>query len=89
MRFPIDVAYVGADGTVLKTRHMGRYRVGAPVRRASWIIEAEAGAFARWGLREGTPVEVRTTDAADGGAGGAGGAGDRDSRDQGVAASDA
>jgi uncharacterized membrane protein (UPF0127 family) len=86
MRFPIDVAYVGADGTVLKTRHMGRYRVGAPVRRASWIIEAEAGAFARWGLSEGTPVEVRTTDAAEDGAGGAG---DHDSRDQGVAASDA
>jgi uncharacterized membrane protein (UPF0127 family) len=86
MRFPIDVAYVGADGTVLKTRHMGRHRVGAPVRRASWIIEAEAGAFARWGLSVGTPVEVRTTDAAEDGAGEAG---DRDCRDQGVAASDA
>ena len=28
--------------------------------RARWVIEAEAGAFARWGLRVGDLVEVRT-----------------------------
>jgi uncharacterized protein len=59
MRFDIDVAYLAADGTVLKTARMRRHRVGAPVSKASWVVEAEAGALARWGLRVGDVVEVR------------------------------
>jgi uncharacterized protein len=47
MRFPIDVAYLDADGVVIRARS---------------VIEAEAGAFARWGLRVGDVVEVRCTD---------------------------
>jgi uncharacterized protein len=62
MRFPIDVAYLDADGVVVKTIHMSRHRIGIPVWRASLVIEAEAGAFARWGLRVGDVVEVRTDD---------------------------
>lgn len=73
MRFPVDVAYVGEDGVVLKTVRMSRYRIGAPVRRARWVIEAEAGAFERWGLHPGDPVELRLEDAGtDGGDGAAG-----------------
>ena len=34
MRFPIDVAYVDADGVVVKTIQMHRHRVGIPVRPA-------------------------------------------------------
>jgi uncharacterized membrane protein (UPF0127 family) len=59
MRFPIDVAYLDADGVVIKTIRMNRHRVGVPVRRAKSVIEAEAGAFARWELRVGDLVEVR------------------------------
>lgn len=59
MRFPIDVAYLAADGTVLKTVRMRRHRVGAPVLHARSVVEAEQGAFARWGLRVGDVVEVR------------------------------
>lgn len=59
MRFPIDVAYVAADGTVVKTVHMHRQRVGVPALSARWVVEAEAGAFARWGLRVGDHLEVR------------------------------
>jgi len=59
MRFPLDVAYVDGDGTVIKTLHMGRWRVGVPVPRARWVIEARRGAFARWGLRVGDVVELR------------------------------
>ena len=59
MRFPIDVAYLDHDGIVVKTIQMHRYRMGIPVWRANWVIEAEAGAFARWGLRVGDEVEVR------------------------------
>lgn len=59
MRFPIDVAYLDGDGVVLKTLQMHRHRIGIPVPRARVVIEAEAGAFARWGLRVGDVIEVR------------------------------
>ena len=59
MKFPLDVAFVGDDGTVVKTMHMNQRRVGVPVWRAHFVIEAEAGAFARWGLRVGDVIEVR------------------------------
>jgi len=59
MRFPIDVAFLGDDGVVVKTMQMHQRRVGVPVWRASLVIEAEAGAFARWGLRVGDVIEIR------------------------------
>jgi uncharacterized membrane protein (UPF0127 family) len=59
MKFPVDVAFVSDDGVVVKTMQMNRNRVGVPVWRASIVIEAEAGAFARWGLRVGDVVEIR------------------------------
>lgn len=59
MRFPLDVAYLDAEGVVVKTVRMRPHHVGAPVRTASWVIEAEAGAFARWGLRVGDRIELR------------------------------
>lgn len=62
MRFPIDVAYLDDEGIVVKTIQMHRQRLGIPVWRASQVIEAEAGAFARWGLRVGDVIEVRETD---------------------------
>lgn len=89
MRFPLDVAYIGEDGTVLKTVRMARYRIGAPVRRARWVIEAEAGAFERWSLGVGDPVELRLEDSPSevGGDGSAGGGGRRGD-DRSVAAGD-
>lgn len=59
MRFPIDVAFVSDRGEVVKTMQMHQKRVGVPVWRANVVIEAEAGAFARWGLRVGDVVEIR------------------------------
>lgn len=59
MRFPLDIAFVDADGTVIKTLHMARWRVGVPVLRAHCVIEAEHGAFERWGLRVGDQIDVR------------------------------
>ena len=59
MRFPIDVAFVSDDGIVVKTMQMHQRRIGVPVWRASVVIEAEAGAFSRWGLRVGDVVEIR------------------------------
>mgnify|MGYP003810473715 FL=1 len=59
MRFDLDVAYLAADGTVLKIAHMRRNRIGAPVWKAAMVVEAASGAFERWGLQVGDQVELR------------------------------
>jgi uncharacterized membrane protein (UPF0127 family) len=59
MRFPLDVAYLDNEGVVVKTVHMRRHRVGVPVWRARSVVEAQEGAFGRWGLRVGDVVELR------------------------------
>ena len=59
MRFPIDVAFCDRNMTVLATKRMRRYRIGAPRLRARCVLEAEAGAFERWQLRPGDRLEVK------------------------------
>ena len=59
MRFAIDVAYLDPDGVVIKIAHMRRNRIGWPVWKAKSVVEAEAGAFERWGLQVGQQVELR------------------------------
>ena len=59
MRVPIDVAYLDADGNVIKTVQMSKMRLGAPVWNARTVVEAQKGAFARWGINVGNKIEVR------------------------------
>ena len=62
MRLSIDIAYLDAEGNVIKTVHMHKMRLGAPVWHARTVIEAEKGAFARWGIHVGNKIEVRDSD---------------------------
>jgi uncharacterized membrane protein (UPF0127 family) len=59
MRFPIDVAFCARDGRVLRVATMRPGRVSRPVWRARFVLEADAGAWVRWGLRCGNVVWVR------------------------------
>jgi uncharacterized membrane protein (UPF0127 family) len=59
MRFALDVAFLDTHGVVVDTCRMVRNRVGLPRWRARSVVEAEAGAFARWNLRAGDVVSVR------------------------------
>jgi uncharacterized protein len=59
MRFAIDVAHLDADGIVLRIGCMPPHRIGAFVREASRVVEAEHGAFERWRLHVGDVVEWR------------------------------
>lgn len=59
MRFPIDVAFCDGEMSVVDTVTMGRNRVGRPRLRARCVLEAEAGAFGRWGLRPGDRLEIK------------------------------
>jgi uncharacterized membrane protein (UPF0127 family) len=62
MRFELDVAFVDAEGVVVRTLRLQRNRLTPPVWRARAIIEAEAGAFGQWELKIGDEVEFRTAD---------------------------
>ncbi|WP_078624318.1 DUF192 domain-containing protein [Streptomyces monomycini] len=60
MRFAIDVAYLTRDLTVLAVHTMRPGRLGRPRLRARHVLEAEAGAMPRWGLRPGTRLTIDT-----------------------------
>lgn len=59
MKFPVDVAYLDAEGVVLKIVHMRPFRIGVPVWASARVVEAASGAFERWGLQVGQTVELR------------------------------
>ncbi len=59
MRFTIDVAFCRADGVVLRTSTLRRWRLSPLVWRSAFVIEAEDGAFERWNLRVGDQIEVK------------------------------
>lgn len=57
MRFAIDVAWLDGDLTVLRMTRVPRNRLTRPVLRGRSVLEAEAGAFERWGLQVGDALE--------------------------------
>jgi uncharacterized membrane protein (UPF0127 family) len=59
MRFALDVAFCDTEGIVLRTCTLVPWRLSAVVRRAAFVIEAEAGAFDRWRLQRGDRLELR------------------------------
>jgi uncharacterized membrane protein (UPF0127 family) len=59
MRFAIDVAFCDRDLLVLDVARVPPLRLALPRRRCRTVIEAEAGAFERWGLRPGDRLELR------------------------------
>ncbi|MGW3333361.1 DUF192 domain-containing protein [Streptomyces rubiginosohelvolus] len=63
MRFPIDVAYLDRKLTVLAVTTMKPGRLGLPRLRARHVVEAEAGAMERWGVRPGVRLELKAAPA--------------------------
>ena len=59
MRFPVDVALCNGDMVVLRFTRLRPWRMSMPRRGTRMVIEAEAGAFDRWGLRVGDRLELR------------------------------
>jgi hypothetical protein len=57
--FPIDVAFLSSDLTVLRVASLKPWRMslGGPGARSA--VAAQAGSFERWGVREGDRLEVR------------------------------
>ena len=59
MRFPIDVAWLDAELRVVRTTCLPPQRMSRLVMGAHSVVEAEAGAFARWGLVVGDQLELK------------------------------
>ncbi|WP_064458333.1 DUF192 domain-containing protein [Streptomyces hygroscopicus] len=58
MRFAIDVAYLDRRLTVLDAHTLRPGRLGRPRLRSRHVLEAEAGALERWGVRRGVRVAI-------------------------------
>jgi uncharacterized membrane protein (UPF0127 family) len=58
MRFPVDVAFCDKDMVVIDVVHMPTWRIGRPRRRATTVIESQAGSFEHWELEVGDQLAV-------------------------------
>jgi uncharacterized protein len=59
MRFPIDVAICDKEMVVVGVTKLRPRRISVPRRGGRSVVEAQAGAFERWGLRVGDKLELR------------------------------
>jgi uncharacterized membrane protein (UPF0127 family) len=58
MTYGLDVALLDADLVVLHTLRLRPFGLTRARRGVRHVLEAEAGAFARWGLHPGSRIEV-------------------------------
>jgi len=59
MRFALDVAFLDRKLVVLDVVHLRPWRMTLPRIRGRSVLEAEMGAFDRWGLKKGDCLELR------------------------------
>jgi uncharacterized protein len=59
MRFAIDVAVCDKEMVVIGVLRLRPWRITVPRKGGRSVIEAQAGAFERWGLRVGDKLELR------------------------------
>ena len=63
MRFPLDVAFLSPDLSVLWVSRVEPWRIVAPRRGVRSILEAEAGSWERWGVELGDQLVIRPVEA--------------------------
>lgn len=59
MKYQLDIAFLNYKKEVISIRRLRPWRIDAPMRGATQVIEAPSGAFERWALRVGNVIEVR------------------------------
>jgi uncharacterized membrane protein (UPF0127 family) len=59
MKFPLDVAFLSEDLTVLGLVRLVPWRVALPRRGVRSVLQTEAGALERWGVRVADQLEIR------------------------------
>ena len=71
MKFPIDVAFLSTDLTVVRVTRLKPWRLALGGRMARSAVQTEAGSLERWGVTVGDQLETRIVpDAANGAASG-------------------
>jgi uncharacterized membrane protein (UPF0127 family) len=71
MKFPVDVAFLSTDLTVVRLTRLKPWRMAMGGPKARSAVQTEAGSFERWGVRVGDQLEVREVpDSANGAASG-------------------
>ena len=58
VRFGVDVAFLDDGLRVVHTARLAPWRVTRPRWRCRTVLQASAGSFERWGLKEGDVLEV-------------------------------
>jgi uncharacterized membrane protein (UPF0127 family) len=59
MKFPIDVAFLSSDHTVLRVAHLKPWRLALGGRGTQSAVALGAGSLERWGVRVGDQLEMR------------------------------
>jgi uncharacterized membrane protein (UPF0127 family) len=59
MKFPLDVAFLSEDLTVVRLVRLAPWRVAFPRRGVRSVLQTEAGALERWGVRVADQLEIR------------------------------
>jgi len=59
MKFPIDVAFLSEDLVVLVIVRVAPWRVARPRWGARSVLQTEAGALERWGVRVADQLDIR------------------------------
>jgi hypothetical protein len=59
MKFELDVAFLSADLIVVRMIRMPPWRVALPRKGTRSVLQAEAGALERWGVRVADQLEIR------------------------------
>jgi uncharacterized membrane protein (UPF0127 family) len=58
MKFELDVAFLSADLIVLRMLRVPPWRVALPRKGTRSVLQAEAGALERWGVRVADQLEI-------------------------------
>jgi uncharacterized membrane protein (UPF0127 family) len=59
LRIPLDVAFLSGDLVVLRIVRLSPWRMALPRRGVRSILQTEAGALERWGVRVSDQLEIR------------------------------
>jgi uncharacterized protein len=59
MKFPVDVAFLSEDLVVMRMVRMPPWRVAWPRPGTRSVLQTEAGALERWGVRAADQLDIR------------------------------
>jgi uncharacterized protein len=59
MKFPVDVAFLSEDLTVVRLLRLPPWRIALPRRGVRSVLQTEAGALERWGVRVADQLVIR------------------------------